>query len=201
MLSLSGLKTVLYHSLYLVHQFLKRGEWILLTSLFIQGSFHWTSLSPPAEFTIVQLYHRSAARVLSELAALQILYYIALVMSQGVFTEKRTFPRNAGPAPHFWETDWQPTAIRGGFKRDDITEASLSQNCGPGPHFWETAPPLKNGQIRGQKHLEQPPKFFCSSLTYTKFTFCKKIGPNRPIQPSAVVRIFHCRSYGVPTTN
>ena len=122
-------------------------------------------------------------------------------MSPGGFTERRTFPRNAGPAPHFWETDWQPTAIRGGFKRDDITEASLSQNCGPGPHFWETAPPLKNGQIRGQKHLEQPPKFFCSSLTYTKFTFCKKIGSNRPIQPSAVVRIFHCRSYGVPTTN
>ena len=109
---------------------------------------------------IVQLYHRSAVRVSSELAVIQILCYLALVMSPGGFTERRTFPRNAGPAPHFWETDWQPTAIRGGFKRDDITEASLSQNCGPGPHFWETAPPLKNGQIRGQKHLEQPPKFF-----------------------------------------
>ena len=154
---------------------------------------------------IVQLYHRSAVRVSSELAALQILCHlaqaIALVMSPGGFTEKRTFPRNAGPAPHFWETDWQPTAIRGGCKREDITEASLSQNCGPGPHFWETAPPLKNGQFRGQKNQENSPNFFHSSQTYTKFTFCKKFGPNRPIQPSAVVRIFHCRSYGVPTTN
>ena len=158
--------------------------------MYIQGSFH------------SRVDNSSAlSQSSSLLAALQILYYLALVMSPGGFTERRTFPRNAGPAPHFWETDWQPTAIRGGFKRHDITEASLSQNCGTGPHFWETAPPLKNGQIRGQKHLEQPPKFFCSSLTYTKFTFCKKIGPNRPIQPSAVVRIFHCRSYGVPTTN
>ena len=42
---------------------------------------------------------------------------------------------------------------------------------------------------------------FLYTKTYTKFTFCKKFGPNRPIQPSAVVRIFYCRLYGVPTTN
>ena len=70
---------------------------------------------------------------------------------------------------------------------------------GPAPQFWEKAPPLKNGQFRGQKHLENVPTFFYSFITYTKFTFCKKFGPNRPIQTSAVVRIFYCRLYGVPT--
>ena len=47
----------------------------------------FSSLSPPAELTIVQFHHRSAAWVSSELAALQILCYLALVFSPGPFKE------------------------------------------------------------------------------------------------------------------
>ena len=159
---LSGLETILYHSLYLEQQFLKRGWWILfdltvqctyrvpfterfhmhllhmthmsfkcihplyisrgfsgqwvnrfvlscLAMALIGGPFpkivphppeqfilqiivnlkksDFSSLSPPAELTIVQLHHRSAAWVSSELAALQILCYLALVLSPGPFKE------------------------------------------------------------------------------------------------------------------
>ena len=82
-----------------------------------------------------------------------------------------------------------------------LVKLHFSKIEGPGPQFWKTTTFLKNSQLRGQKHLENAPNFFYSLPTYTKFTYCKKIGPNRPIQPSAVVRIFHCRLYGVATTN
>ena len=88
-----------------------------------------------------------------------------------------------------------------GAREKALAKLPISKIEGPAPQFWKKALPLKNDQFRGQEHLENAPKFFCTTRTYIKFTFCKKIGPNRPIQPSAVVRIFHCRSYGVPTTN
>ena len=88
-----------------------------------------------------------------------------------------------------------------GAREKALAKLPISKIEGPAPQFWKRAPPLKNDQFRGQKHLENAPKKFCTIRTYIKFTFCKKIGPYRPIQPSAVVRIFHCRSYGVPTTN
>ena len=70
---------------------------------------------------------------------------------------------------------------------------SFSQNWGTVPQFCEKAPPLKNGQFWGQKRPENAPNFFHGFLTYTKFTFCKKNGPNRPILSSAVIRIIYCR--------
>ena len=267
---LSGLETILYHSLYLEQQFLKRGWWILfdltvqctyrvpfterfhmhllhmthmsfkcihplyisrgfsgqwvnrfvlscLAMALIGGPFpnivlhppeqfilqiivnleksDFSSVSPPAELTIVQLHHRSAAWVSSELAALQILCYLALVLSPGPFPELRVQPlisgKRTGSAPRSEE----------GAREKALVKLPCPKIEGPAPQFWEKAPPLKNGQFRGQKHLEQAPNFFHSFITYTKFTFCKKFGPNRPIQTSAVVRIFYCRLYGVPTTN
>ena len=107
----------------------------------------FSSLSPPAELTIVQLHHRSAAWVSSELAALQILCYLALVLSPGPFIERWAFPRIEGPAPHFWETDWQRTAIRGGCKREGISEASLSQNWGASPSILGKGPSPKKRPI------------------------------------------------------
>ena len=155
----------------------------------------FSSLSPPAELTIVQLHHRSAAWVSSELAALQILCYLALVLSPGPFPELRVQPlisgKRTGSAPRSEE----------GAREKALVKLPVPKIEGPAPQFWEKAPPLKNGQFRGQKHLENVPTFFYSFITYTKFTFCKKFGPNRPIQTSAVVRIFYCRLYGVPTTN
>ena len=70
---------------------------------------------------------------------------------------------------------------------------SFSQNWGTVPQFCEKAPPLKNGQFLWQKRPENAPNFFHGFLTYTKFTFCKKNGPNRPILSSAVFRIIYCR--------
>ena len=110
--------------------------------------------------------------------------------------ESRTFhwkvglSQNWGSSPSFLgKTDWQRTAIRGECKSEGISEASLSQNWGASPSILGKGPPLKNGQFRGQKHLAHAPNFFHSFIIYTKFTFCKKIGQNRPIQTSAVVRI------------
>ena len=162
----------------------------------------FSSLSPPAELTIVQLHHRSTAWASSGLAALQILCYLALVLSPGPFIERWAFPRIEGPAPHFWEklTGSAPR-LEESARAKALVKLPFPKIEGPAPQFWEKAPPLKNGQFRGQKHLAHAPKFFHSFITYTKFTFCKKIGPNRPIQTSAVVRIFYCRLYGVPTTN
>ena len=70
---------------------------------------------------------------------------------------------------------------------------SFSQNWGTVPQFCEKAPPLKNGQFWGQKRPKNAPNFFHGFLSYTKFTFCKKNGPNRPILSSAVIRIIYCR--------
>ena len=160
----------------------------------------WTS--PPAELTIVQLHHRSTAWASSGLAALQILCYLALVLSPGPFIERRAFPRIEGPAPHFWEklTGSAPRSEESA-RAKALVKLPFPKIEGPAPQFWEKAPPLKNGQFRGQKHLAHAPNFFHSFIIYTKFTLCKKIGPNRPIQTSAVVRIFYCRLYGVATTN
>ena len=95
----------------------------------------------------------------------------------------------------------QWNSSKDGAREKALAKLPISKIEGPAPQFWKKAPPLKNDQFRGQKHLENAPKKFYTIRTYIKFTFCKKIGPNRPILPSAVVQIFHCRSYGVPTTN
>ena len=72
-------------------------------------------------------------------------------------------------------------------------EKSFSQNWGTVPQFCEKAPPLKSGQFWRQKRPENAPNFFHGFLTYTKFTFCKKNGPNRPTLSSAVIWIIYCR--------
>ena len=82
-----------------------------------------------------------------------------------------------------------------GAREKALVKLPISKIEGPAPQFWKKALPLKNDQFRGQKHLENAPKKFYTIRTYIKLTFCKKIGP-RPILPSAVVQIFHCRSYG-----
>ena len=105
--------------------------------------------------------------------------------------------------PHGSTTTTAGSAPRSeeGAREKALVKLPFPKIKGPAPQFWEKAPPLKNGQFRGQKHLEHAPQFFHSFITNTKFTFCKIFGPNRPIQPSAVVRIFYCCLYGVPTTN
>ena len=72
-----------------------------------------------------------------------------------------------------------------GAREKALVKLPISKIEGPAPQFWKKAPPLKKHQFRGQKHLENAPKFFYTIRTYIKFTFCKKIGPNRPIQPSS----------------
>ena len=86
-------------------------------------------------------------------------------------------------------------------RKEKPKEEKVGQIEGLAPQFWEQAPPLKNGQFRGQKHLEYVPEFCTASEHIQNLHFAKKNGPNRPIQPSAVVRIIYCRLYGVPTTN
>ena len=118
-----------------------------------------------------------------------------LSLKGGPFPELRVQPlifgKLTGSAPRSEE----------GAREKALVKLPFPKIEGPAPQFWEKAPPLKNGQFRGQKHLENVPTIFHSFITYTKFTFCKKFGPIRPIQTSAVVRIFYCRLYGVPTTN
>ena len=65
--------------------------------------------------------------------------------------------------PHFWETDWQRTAIRGGCKREGICEASFSKKWGHRVWAlisWKRTLPPKNGQFRGQKKTGALTKFF-----------------------------------------
>ena len=57
--------------------------------------------------------------------------------------------------------------------------------------------PESNGLFWGLKHSENGRNFFHAFLTYTKFTFCKKIGRKRLTQASAVVWRKHCHVYGV----
>ena len=121
------------------------------------------------------------------------------------FPKLRGFCQNWGAG--LWEDlgdlAWSSILLavdRGGFCQN---WGALAKIEGLGsPSMLENGPtPNKNGQLGGQKHLKNAPIFFHSLPTYAKFTFCKKNGLNRPIQPSAVVRIFHCRLYGVATTN
>ena len=53
----------------------------------------------------------------------------------------------------------------------------------------------------GGKSHKKWPKFFYGLGIHRKNTFCKKIGPKRPIQPSAVANIIYIRLYGVATAN
>ena len=111
----------------------------------------FSSLSPPAELTIVQLHHRSAAWVSSELATLQILCYLALVLSPGPFPELRVQPlisgKRTGSAPRSEE----------GAREKALVKLPVPKIEGPAPQFWEKAPPLKNGT----KNMHQ--KFFTAS--------------------------------------
>ena len=102
----------------------------------------FSSLSPPAELTIVQLHHRSAAWASSGLAALQILCYLALVLSPGPFIERRAFPRIEGPAPHFWEklTGSAPRSEESA-RAKALVKLPFPKIEGPAPQFWEKAPP------------------------------------------------------------
>ena len=146
--------------------------------------------------------HHTYQRASLDSESTVVLCYFALVASPGAFIDSGGFFQNWGPRPSILE-NWLAAHHDHGARcnAESISKASLFQNWGSGPQFWKTTTFLKNGQLRGQKHLENAPNFFYSLPTYTKFTFCKKIGPNRLIQPSAVVRIFHCRLYGVATTN
>ena len=146
--------------------------------------------------------HHTYQRASLDSESTVVLCYFALVASPGAFIDSGGFFQNWGPRPSILE-NWLAAHHDHGARcnAESISKASLFQNWGSGPQFWKTTTFLKNGQLRGQKHLENAPNFVYSLPTYTKFTFCKKIGPNRLIQPSAVVRIFHCRLYGVATTN
>ena len=146
--------------------------------------------------------HHTYQRASLDSESTVVLCYFALVASPGAFIDSGGFFQNWGPRPSILE-NWLAAHHDHGARcnAESISKASLFQNWGSGPQFWKTTTFLKNGQLRGQKHLENAHKNFYSLPTYTKFTFCKKIGPNRLIQPSAVVRIFHCRLYGVATTN
>ena len=89
-----------------------------------------------------------------------------------------TFPKLRGPCQNWG-------AVNSSRAQGPLTAQLLNVGEGPSilenwllapaPQFWKTAPPLKNGQLRGQKHLENAPNFFHSLQTNTKFTFCKKL--------------------------
>ena len=213
---LSGLETILYHSLYLEQQFLKRG-WLILFDLTVQCTYrvpfterfhmhllHMTHMSfkcihplyisrgfsgqwvnrfcvillshgidrwtfsqncPPSSRTVHLADHRQSEKVwflifiatsrVDNCSASSQIRSLSLeracrttnfVLScSGI--ESRTFPRIEGPAPHFWETDWQRTAIRGRCKREGISEASRSQNWGASPSILGKGPSPKKRPI------------------------------------------------------
>ena len=47
-----------------------------------------------------------------------------------------------------------------GAREKALAKLPISKIEGPAPQFWKKAPPLKNDQFRGQKHLENAPKIF-----------------------------------------
>ena len=53
----------------------------------------------------------------------------------------------------------------------------------------------------GGKTHKKWPNFFYGSVRHIKNTFCKKNGPKRSIQSSAVANIIYSRLYGVATAN
>ena len=76
------------------------------------------------------------------------------------------------------------------------------------PQFWHlhlnsdiTPPAGKNISFGEVKLKKGCPNFFCGFGIHIKNTFCKKIVPKRPFQPSAVVRAIYSNLYGVATTN
>ena len=69
------------------------------------------------------------------------------------------FSKIEGPGPQFWKTDWQRTMIMvQGATLRALVKLHFSKIEGPGPQFWKTTTFLKNGQLRGQKHLENAHK-------------------------------------------
>ena len=69
------------------------------------------------------------------------------------------------------------------------------------PPFWHLTPSWKKRLFWRSKIKKKSPKFFCGSGIHIRNTFCKKNGPKRPFQPSAVVRAIYRSLYGVATTN
>ena len=68
--------------------------------------------------------------------------------------------------------------------------------------IWPARDPLRKKQLfQGVKPKKGCPHFFGGFGIHIKNTFCKKIGPKRPFQPSAVVRVIYTNLYGVATTN
>ena len=48
-------------------------------------------------------------------------------------------------------------------RKEKPKKERVGKTEGLAPQFWEQAPPLKNSQFRGQKHLEYVPQFFTAS--------------------------------------
>ena len=85
---------------------------------------------------------------------------------------------------------------------DFITISSLNRNFDILTAILTFDPPLKKRRFLGGKIQKKiaPHKKFVAPM-HIKNTFCKKIGPNRPLEPSAVANIIYTRLYGVATTN
>ena len=107
--------------------------------------------------------------------------------------------------PHFLKTHFS------GAEVSDLLISWLQANTGKfrelriNPQFLKT--PRKAPWVKliihylGESLIKSGPNFFYGPGIHRKNTFCKKIGPKRPIQPSAVANIIYIRLYGVATAN
>ena len=122
------------------------------------------------------------------------------------FPELRAHFQNWGPYGHSNE-------MIGFMFRQWSMVIKIFRNWGPisriegprGPQFWKSGQPgTPSGKKRlfgGVKPKKNGPNFFYGFVIPIKNTFCKKNGPKRSIQPSAVTQTFYSRLYGVTTTN
>ena len=111
--------------------------------------------------------HHTYQRASLDSESTVVLCYFALVASPGAFIDSGGFFQNWGPRPSILE-NWLAAHHDHGARcnAESISKASLFQNWGSGPQFWKTTTFLKNGQLRGQKHLKNAQKFFYSLPTY-----------------------------------
>ena len=99
----------------------------------------------------------------------------------------------------FSKIEGRPSILENHLVAFTKMNGNVPLNFGKPPHW---GPVLGTfGLFWGVKPQRRLSNFFCSSGTDIKNTFCKKNGSKRPFLPSAVVRVFYIRLYGVATAN
>ena len=114
-----------------------------------------------------------------------------------VFGGSRHFPKIEGPFPKIEGQDFERIWLAAHHDHSSTKELAF-QKLRARPSIFGKGPSPKNRSIKGAKTPQKCTNFFHSSLRYTIFTFCKKMGQNGHSSPQQWSEQFTAAYMGFP---